>query len=125
MVQYFIENGPQERRKEMIDSLTSMLVEVRKDGEASQEFMELYQRLVTHGDWRYYLAVRGVLQLLAQLITMEIETLGCLEQSRLSSDLALGYSVRQLTALLASLLQHREIKNRYNGKLVSGTFGTI
>ena len=123
MVQYFIEHGPQQRRKEMIDSLTSMLGEVGRAGEASEEFMELYQRLVSHGDWRYYLAVRGVLQLLAELIGQEIEALGALEQTRLSSDLALGYSVKQLTQLLASLLQHGKIKAVYKGKLVSGVLG--
>ena len=123
MVQYFIEHGPQQRRKEMIDSLTSMLGEVGRAWEASEEFMELYQRLVSHGDWRYYLAVRGVLQLLAELIGQEIEALGALEQTRLSSDLALGYSVKQLTQLLASLLQHGKIKAVYKGKLVSGVLG--
>ena len=42
LVQYFIENGPLEVRKKMIDSLTMFLVEVGEAGEASEEFMELY-----------------------------------------------------------------------------------
>ena len=60
LVHYFIENGPQERKKEMIDSITEFLVEVGEAGEASEEFMELYQKVVSTGDWRYYLAVKGV-----------------------------------------------------------------
>ena len=90
----------------MIDSLTEFLVEVGEAGEASEEFMELYQKVVSTGDWRYYLAVKGVLQLLAKLISKEIEHFGRLEQTRLSSDLALGYAVKQLTAPLSSLLHH-------------------
>jgi len=86
LVQYFIENGPQERKKEMIDSLTEFLVEVGEAGEASEEFMELYQKLISTGDWRYYLAVKGVLQLLAKLISKEIVHFGQLDWSKL--DLA-------------------------------------
>merc|ERR1719167_1741318 len=123
LVQYFIENGPQERKKEIIDSLTEFLVEVGDAGEASEEFMELYQKLVSNGDWRYYLAVKGVLQLLAKLISKEIEHFGRLEHTRLSSDLALGYAVKQLTSLLSNLLQHGKIKMVYKSRLVSDVLG--
>ena len=123
MVQYFIDNGPQQRKKEMIDALTSMLGEVGRAGEASEQFMELYRGLVAHNDWCYYLAVRGVLPLLTSLITAEIDALGGLEQTRLSSDLAMGYSMKQLTLLLASLLQHGKIKAVYKGRLVSDVLG--
>ena len=123
MVQHFIDHGPQRRKREMIDSLTSMLGEVGAAGEASEQFMELYKGLVSHGDWRYYLAVKGVLPILARLITQEIEVLGSLEQTRLSSDLALGYAVKQLTSLMASLLQYDKIRAVYKGRLVSGVLG--
>ena len=43
----------------MIDSITEFLVEVGEAGEASEEFMELYQKVVSTGDWRYYLTVKG------------------------------------------------------------------
>ena len=72
LVQYFIENGPLERRKEMIDSLTSFLVDVGEAGEASEELMELYHKLICTADWKYYLAVKGVPTLLASLISKEI-----------------------------------------------------
>ena len=93
----------------MIDSLTMFLVEVGEAGEASEEFMELYQRLLTTGDWKYYLAVRGVPATVAKLITKEIVMFGQLEQTRLSSDLALGYAVKQLTVLLGGLLHHADL----------------
>ena len=123
LVQYFIENGPLEVRKKMIDSLTMFLVEVGEAGEASEEFMELYQRLLTTGDWKYYLAVRGVPATVAKLITKEIVMFGQLEQTRLSSDLALGYAVKQLTVLLGGLLHHAKIKTVYKSRLVSDVLG--
>ena len=123
LVQYFIENGPLEVRKSMIDSLTAFLGEVGDAGEASEEFMELYQRLLTTGDWRYYLAVRGVPGTVARLITKEIAMFSHLEQTRLSSDLALGYAVKQLTQLLSGLLHHAKIRALYKSRLVSDVLG--
>ena len=40
-----MEKGPQERRKELIDTLTSFLSEVGKAGEASAEFINLYKKV--------------------------------------------------------------------------------
>ena len=39
--------------------------------------------MVGGGDWHYYLAVKGVLQTLANLIEKEINYFGFLEQTRL------------------------------------------
>jgi len=63
--------------------------------------------------------VKGVLQQLASLIEKEITYFGYLEQTRLSSDLALGFAVKELTSILSSLLQHSRIKAVYKSKLVS------
>ena len=123
LVQYFIENGPLEVRRSMIDSLTAFLGEVGEAGEASEEFMELYQRLLGTGDWRYYLAVKGVPGTVAKLITKEISMFGLLEQTRLSSDLALGYAVKQLTLLLSGLMHHAKIRALYKSRLVSDVLG--
>ena len=60
-----------------------------------------------------------MLQLLAKLISKEMDHFGRLEQTRLSSDLALGYAVKQLTALLSSLLQNGVNKMVYKSWLVS------
>ena len=65
----------------MIDSLTSFLVEVGEAGEASEEFMELYHRLIGTADWKYYLAVKGVPTMLASLISKEIAMFSNLEQT--------------------------------------------
>ena len=46
-----------------------------------------------------------------------------LEQTRLSSDLAMGYAVKQLTSLLSSLLQHDKIKMVFKSRLVSDVLG--
>ena len=61
--------------------------------------------------------------MLAKLIETEINYFGFLEQTRLSSDLALGYAVKELTSLLSSLLQHSRIKTYYKSKLVSAVLG--
>ena len=52
LVERFMEAGPQARRRNMIDTLTSFLSEVGRAGEASKEFINLYKK------------VRGALQIL-------------------------------------------------------------
>jgi E3 ubiquitin-protein ligase UBR4 len=106
-----------------MDTLTSFLGEVGRAGEASQEFMRLYCRLVASGEWHYYLAVRGVLTQLAQLIEAEIAYFGVLEVTRLGSDLALGFAVKELTGLLSSLLEQGRLKAAYKSRLVSAVLG--
>ena len=41
----FIEAGPQARRRDLVDTLTSFLGEVGKAGEASEEFIKLYKKV--------------------------------------------------------------------------------
>lgn len=41
----FIEAGPQARRRDLVDTLTSFLCEVGKAGEASAEFIKLYKKV--------------------------------------------------------------------------------
>ena len=60
--------------------------------------------MVEGGDWHYYLAVKGVLQRLANLIEAEINYFGYLEKTRLSSDLALGFAVKELTGCRTSII---------------------
>jgi E3 ubiquitin-protein ligase UBR4 len=124
LVQNIMEHGPHARRVALMDTLTAFLAEVgRAPGEASQEFMALYRRLVASGEWHYYLAVKGVLTQLAGLIEAEIAYFGHLEQTRLGSDLALGFAVKQLTGLLASLLEQGRLKAAYKSRLVSAVLG--
>lgn len=96
--------------------LTSFLPEVGTAGEASEQFLQLYQSvyckitirgvlgifistlnvkcfplgLASEAPWKQFLALRGVLQQIADLMTKEIEQLHRLEETTLTSDLAQG-----------------------------------
>ena len=50
LVQYFIDNSPHQRQKELVDSLADMLDEVGEAGTASQEFLGLFSKLVSMSD---------------------------------------------------------------------------
>ena len=76
------------RKREIVNLLTGFLSELSKAGESATEFLALYQSLVQTAQWKQYLAVRGVLIDLAQLLTAEIEELHRLEETTLTSDLA-------------------------------------
>lgn len=68
--------------------------------------------------WKQYLTLRGVLTVLAKLVTQEIQQLHHLEQTTLTSDLTQGYALNQLTELLASFLNDANIRRQYKGRLV-------
>ncbi|EDO43429.1 predicted protein [Nematostella vectensis] len=109
--------GPN-RRKHMLDLLTSFLDEVGSAGENASEYFQLYQRLIQPSYWKFYLSLQGALLQIGQLITQEIERLSYLEQNTLSSDLSQGYALKMLTELLASFIEHDSIKQKFKGKLV-------
>ncbi|CAG9783232.1 unnamed protein product [Diatraea saccharalis] len=79
-----------ERTKAVLILLTSFLPEVGTAGEASEQFLQLYQSLASEAPWKQFLALRGVLQQIADLMTKEIEQLHRLEETTLTSDLAQG-----------------------------------
>lgn len=107
-----------ERKKEVLVLLTCYLEELRTAGESSAEFLSLYQSLIRQPPWKQFLAVRGVMTLLADLLIREIEELHRLEETTLTSDLAQGYSLKMLTELLATFLEQENIKQQYKGRLV-------
>ncbi|XP_018357502.1 PREDICTED: E3 ubiquitin-protein ligase UBR4 isoform X6 [Trachymyrmex cornetzi] len=107
-----------ERKKEVLVLLTCYLEELRTAGESSTEFLTLYQSLIRQSPWKQFLAIRGVMTLLAELLTREIEELHRLEETTLTSDLAQGYSLKMLTELLATFLEQENIKQQYKGRLV-------
>jgi hypothetical protein len=74
----------------VLDLLTGFLGELGSAGESAAEFLSLYQSLVQPPPWKQYLAVRGVLLHLAELLTCEIQELHRLEDTTLTSDLAQG-----------------------------------
>lgn len=80
--------------------------------------MTLYQSLIRQPPWKQFLAVRGVMTLLADLLTREIEELHRLEETTLTSDLAQGYSLKMLTELIATFLEQENIKQQYKSRLV-------
>ncbi|CAG9856656.1 unnamed protein product [Phyllotreta striolata] len=107
-----------ERKRDILDLLTQFLVELSAAGESAAEFLALYQNLIQETPWKQYLTVNGVLLVLAHLITVEIEQLHRLEQTTLTSDLAQGYALNQITELLASFLDDATIRRHYKGRLV-------
>lgn len=60
------------RKKEIVDMLTSCLDNIGKSGECAMEFLSLYKRVIAPVHWKHYLAVKGVLLHLGDLITKVI-----------------------------------------------------
>ena len=77
----------------------SFLDEVGTAGECAQDYLELLCSLTEEptGKWKSYLAMRGVLPRIGNLITQEIDHLLVLEETTLSSDLSQGYALKMLT----------------------------
>lgn len=107
-----------ERKKEILVLLTCFLEELGTAGESSAEFLKSYHSLIAGQPWKEFLTLQGVLMVLADLITSEIAQLHYLEATTLTSDLAQGYALNQLTELLASFLDDPAIRRHYKGRLV-------
>ncbi|CAG4926444.1 unnamed protein product [Colias eurytheme] len=112
-----------ERTKAVLILLTSFLPEVGAVGEASEQFLQLYQSLASEAPWKQFLAMRGVLQQIADLMTKEIDQLHRLEETTLTSDLAQGYALKRLTELLAMFLEEGGARRAYKGRLVGAVLG--
>ncbi|XP_036368081.1 E3 ubiquitin-protein ligase UBR4 isoform X5 [Octopus sinensis] len=106
------------RRKQMIDLLTTYLDDIGKSGECASEFLMVYRRLITPIHWKYYLTIKGILFHLGHLLTNEIEHLEYLEETSLSSDLSQGFALKSLTELLSLFVEQENIKHQYKNKLV-------
>ncbi|XP_056641011.1 E3 ubiquitin-protein ligase UBR4 isoform X2 [Diorhabda sublineata] len=107
-----------ERKRDILDLLTNFLVQLSTAGESAAEFLAIYQNLIQEAPWKQYLTINGVLLMLAHLITVEIEQLHILEETTLTSDLAQGYALNQITELLSSFLDDAAIRRQYKGRLV-------
>ncbi|CAD6222096.1 GSCOCG00011717001-RA-CDS, partial [Cotesia congregata] len=107
-----------ERKKKVLVLLISYLDELKFSGENSAEFLSLFQNLINQAPWKQFLAIRGVMIKLADLLMDEIKELHRLEESTLTSDLTQGYSLKMITELLASFLEQENIKQQYKGRLV-------
>ena len=107
------------RKKKIINLLTTFLGQLGTAGESAAEYVDLYQKLISSDQWKYYLAIKGVLTEIASLISLEIEALDNLEQTSLNSDLAQGYALKTLTEILASFVSVEKIKTCYKSRLIS------
>lgn len=103
---------------QILDLLTGFLTELGNTEENCAEFLGLYQNLIQQTPWKQYLALRGVLIMISDIITKEIKHLHYLEEATLTSDLAQGFVLKSLTGLLASFLEVESIKQQYKGRLV-------
>eukprot|EP00096_Caligus_rogercresseyi_P008738 TRINITY_DN2826_c0_g1_i1.p1 TRINITY_DN2826_c0_g1~~TRINITY_DN2826_c0_g1_i1.p1 ORF type:complete len:2495 (+),score=896.75 TRINITY_DN2826_c0_g1_i1:803-7486(+) len=106
------------RRLRILDLLTSFLDELSSAGESAYEYVMLYQKLLSDEDLKNYLAVKGVLLKLGNLISKEIQALERCEQVTLNSDLAQGFALKTLTEILASFLSVERIKNKFKARLI-------
>ena len=87
------------RQRQILDLLCSFLDDVGVAGEHSQEYLELLGSLTNDpaSQWKSYLAMRGILPRIGNLITQEIEYLLEREETTLSSNLSQGYALKMLT----------------------------
>ncbi|KAM6976924.1 E3 ubiquitin-protein ligase UBR4 [Aplochiton taeniatus] len=106
------------RKQQVLDLLTSYLDELCVAGECAAEYLSLYQKLIKPAHWKVYLAARGVLPYIGNLITKEIANLLALEEATLSTDLQQGYALKSLTGLLSSFVEVESIKRHFKSRLV-------
>ncbi|TRY87094.1 hypothetical protein DNTS_009169 [Danionella cerebrum] len=97
------------RKQQVLDLLTSYLDELSIAGECAAEYLSLYQKLIKPAHWKVYLAARGVLPYIGNLITKE---------ATLSTDLQQGYALKSLTGLLSSFVEVESIKRHFKSRLV-------
>lgn len=84
------------RCREVLDLLTTYLDDLGTAGESGAKFLSLYQSLIGPDHWKHYLALKGLLPHLGELITAEIQQLSLLEETTLNADLSQGRLVLSL-----------------------------
>ncbi|KAH8412923.1 hypothetical protein KR009_006805 [Drosophila setifemur] len=107
-----------ERRQQALNMLTSFLSHVGEAGEASAEYLMLYKSMVIERPWLQYLVLKGVLGQISQLLAIEISKVHRMEEHSLSSDLSLGYALRQYVELLWLLLECPNIRRTYKTRML-------
>ncbi|KAH8263174.1 hypothetical protein KR044_005513 [Drosophila immigrans] len=107
-----------ERKQQALNMLTGFLKHVGEAGEASAEFLTLYRTVATETPWLQYLVLRGVLGEISQLLAVEITKIHRMEEHSLSSDLSLGYALRQYVELLWLFLECPNIRRTYKTRLL-------
>lgn len=107
-----------ERKLHMLNLLTSFLKNIGEAGEASAEFITLYRSLAYETPYRQYLALKGVLTQITDLLTIEIDKIYRLEETTLSSDLSQGFALKQFVDLIAMFMENAQIRQQYKGALL-------
>lgn len=107
-----------ERKQQALNMLTGFLKHVGEAGEASAEYLTLYRSVATDTPWLQYLVLRGVLGEISQLLAVEIGKIHRMEEHSLSSDLSLGYALRQYVELLWLFLECPNIRRTYKTRLL-------
>ncbi|XP_030384737.1 protein purity of essence [Scaptodrosophila lebanonensis] len=107
-----------ERKQQALNMLTSFLKCVGEAGEASAEYLTLYRTVATETPWLQYLVLRGVLGTISQLLAVEIGKIHRMEENSLSSDLSLGYALRQYVELLCLFLESPNVRRTYKTRML-------
>ncbi len=98
--------------------LTSYLDDLGQAGEFAVDFFHFYHSIIQEGHWKFYLALKGLLPHLGDLITREIDHLNQLEETTLNSDLSQGCALKMLVELLTSLMEMETIRQHYKSRMV-------
>lgn len=105
-----------ERKIHLLNFLTCFFKFIGEAGEASAEFIELYQQLARDPPYRQYLALNNVIIRIADLLNYEFEKIYKLEESTtVSTDLGQGYALKQYVDLISMFLDNPQIRKSYKG----------
>ncbi|KAG7276340.1 hypothetical protein CRUP_032395 [Coryphaenoides rupestris] len=96
------------RKQQVLDLLTSYLDELSVAGECAVEYLGLYQKLIKPAHWKVYLAARGVLPYIGNLIT-KVESIKRHFKSRLVGTVLNGYlCLRKLVVQRTKLIDETQ-----------------
>lgn len=108
-----------ERKLMLIDHLTSLLCKVRESGINSAPYINLYKKLITSTETKYYLVIKHrILTELTKQVSREIDRLAQLEDSTLGADLSLGWALHALVSLIKIFIDDEKLRQRYKSELV-------
>jgi hypothetical protein len=125
------------KKLSLAELLCQFLYESSSSGEHSAEYFQLFKTVLEDKDCKYRLVINcGVLSIIEALLCGEIQFLceserrmsddnvihsgiGCVIVSRSSINLTHGYSIKNLSQLLAHFLKDASIKDKFKSRLVA------
>lgn len=117
LVQVFSYVSP--RSQHILDMLIGYLDDVTELGEVTIEYLKLIEHFARCPHDRLYMAVKGVLTKLAELLTNEIEILYKMEEVSEVSDLSNGCVLQKITEIISCFMESESIKREFKGRLVA------